>query len=172
MDKKKRSYASSATIYAVFAIGALVLLNLIGTRVFGRLDLTQNKSNASAMFFAAPGSDVARVPVADVEIADCSISAFTPTLVLLAAANRDPRRFSEPDRFDAHRDEGAPLSFAVGSHHCLGASLARMEAEVMLAAVTRRWPRLTLAGPAPRWWSSGPFRGLNHLRVRVSEARP
>ena len=122
--------------------------------------------------FETPTQYVARVPVADVEIADCSISAFTPTLVLLAAANRDPSRFAEPDRFDVRRDEGAPLSFAVGPHHCLGASLARMESEVMLAAVTRRWPRLTLTGPAPRWWSSGPFRGLNHLTVRTSEARP
>ena len=42
MDKRKRGYASNATIYAVFAIGAIVLVNLIGTRVFGRLDLTQN----------------------------------------------------------------------------------------------------------------------------------
>jgi cytochrome P450 len=115
--------------------------------------------------FETPTQYVARVPIADVEIAECSVTALTPTLVLLAAANRDPRRFAEPDHFDVQRDEGAPLSFAVGPHHCLGASLARMEAEVMLAAVTRRWRRLTLAGPAPRWWSSGPFRGLNHLRV-------
>ena len=115
--------------------------------------------------FETPTLYVARVPMADVELAGCSVPRLTPTLVILAAANRDPNHFAEPDRFDIRRDEGASLSFAVGPHHCLGASLARMETEVMLAAVTRRWPRLKLAGPAPRWWSSGPFRGLDHLRV-------
>lgn len=116
--------------------------------------------------FETPTQYVARVPLADVEIGELSVTALTPTLVLLGAANRDPARFADPDHFDVRRDEGAPLSFAAGPHHCLGASLARMESEVMLAAITRRWPRLSLAEPAPRWWSSGPFRGLDQLRVR------
>ena len=115
--------------------------------------------------FETPTQYVARVPVVDVELAGSAIPALTPTLVILAAANRDPNQFAEPDRFDIRRNEGAPLSFAAGPHFCLGASLARMEAEVMLAAVTHRWPRLKLAEPQPSWWSSGPFRGLTHLRV-------
>ncbi len=118
--------------------------------------------------FETPTQYVARVPVMDVEIAGASLAAFTPALILLAAANRDPARFSEPDRFDISRDEGASLSFASGPHHCLGAALARMESEVMLSAITRRWPRLALAEPAPRWWSSGPFRGVDQLCVRVT----
>jgi len=118
--------------------------------------------------YETPTLYVARVPVADADIAGVPVPAFTPTLVMLAAANRDPARFIESERFDIRRDEGSSLSFAFGPHHCLGASLARMEAEVMLRAVTRRWPLLTLADgdrPAPRWWSSGPFRGLDHLWV-------
>jgi len=117
--------------------------------------------------FETPTQYVARVPVMDLEIGGASFAAFTPALILLAAANRDPARFSEPDRFDIRRAEGAPLSFAAGPHHCLGAALARMESEVMLSAITRRWPRLALAEPAPRWWSSGPFRGVDQLCVRV-----
>ena len=117
--------------------------------------------------FETPTLYVARVPVVDVEIAGVPVPAFTPTLVILAATSRDPARFSDPDRFDIRRQEGAALSFAAGPHHCLGASLARMEVEVMLAAITLRWPRLALAEPRPKWWSSGPFRGLDQLRVRL-----
>jgi len=116
--------------------------------------------------FQTPTIYVVRVPIIEMEIAGVTVPAFTPTLVILAAANRDPARFSDPDRFDIRRQENAPLSFAVGAHHCLGAALARMEAEVMLSAITRRWPRLELAEPRPKWWSSGPFRGVDRLTVR------
>lgn len=115
--------------------------------------------------YETPTLYVARVPTEDADIAGEAVGAYTPTLVLLAAANRDPATYNEPHRFDVGRDGAAPLSFAAGPHHCLGAALARMEAEVMLAAVTRRWPRLRLADPAPAWWSSGPFRGLTSLTV-------
>ena len=117
--------------------------------------------------FETPTQYVARVPAIDLEIAGRAFTALTPILILLAAANRDPARFSEPDSFDIRRDEGAPLSFASGPHHCLGAALARMESEVMLSAITRRWPHLELAEPAPRWWSSGPFRGIDQLSVQI-----
>jgi cytochrome P450 len=115
--------------------------------------------------FETPTLFVARVPTEEVEIAGVPVKAFTPTIILLAAANRDPQHFNDPNMFDIARDEGPALSFAAGPHHCLGAALAWMEAEVMLIAVTRRWPKLTLADPPPGWWSSGPFRGLTHLQV-------
>jgi cytochrome P450 len=116
--------------------------------------------------FETPTLYVARVPTEDADIAGEPVSAYTPTLLMLAAANRDPNHFKDAGRFDIARDEGAPVSFAFGPHHCLGAALARMEAEVMLIAVTRRWPSLRGADPDPTWWNSGPFRGLSHLNVR------
>lgn len=118
--------------------------------------------------FETPTLYVARIPMEDADIAGEAVAAFTPTLLMLGAANRDPAHFTVADRFDITRDEGAPLSFAFGPHHCLGASLARMEAEVMLLAVTRRWARLETTAPDPRWWSSGPFRGLDALTVRAT----
>ena len=117
--------------------------------------------------FNTPTLFVGRVPTDPVEIAGLTIPAYTPVILLLAAANRDPLHFKDADCFDITRNEGAPLSFAAGPHHCLGAALARMEAEVMLTAVTRRWPLLVLADPPPAWWVSGPFHGLNHLNVRT-----
>ena len=118
--------------------------------------------------FETPTLYVVRIPAAEVVLDGARIAPNTPVVVLLAAANRDPDIFTEPHRFDIRRDEASSLSFAVGPHRCLGAALAQMEAEVMLAAVTRRWPDLTLAGDQPRWWSTGPFRGLTHLGVKPS----
>jgi cytochrome P450 len=90
-------------------------------------------------------------------------------LVFVAAANRDPRHCADPERFDATRspaDAPTPLSFVLGPHRCLGANLARMEVEVLLTAVLRRWPKLALDGD-PGWWSAGPFRGVRHVPVRT-----
>jgi len=115
--------------------------------------------------FETPTLYVGRVPTEPVEIAGVPVPAYSLVIILLAAVNRDPQHFKDPNSFEIARDEGPPLSFAAGPHHCLGAALAWMEAEVMLIAVTRRWPKLTLADPPPRWWSSGPFRGLTHLQV-------
>jgi cytochrome P450 len=116
--------------------------------------------------YETPTLYVGRVPTEDVEIAGDPVAAETLTLVLLGAANRDPETYTDPHRFDIYRDEADPLSFAAGRHRCLGAPLATMEAEVMLEAVTERFPELELAEPDPDWWSAGPFRGLDHLRVR------
>lgn len=121
--------------------------------------------------FETPTQYVARVPLVDLELASVRFSAATPALILLGAANRDPARFRQPDQFDIYRAESVPLSFAHGPHYCLGAALARMESEVMLAAVIRRWPNLALAEPAPQWWSSGPFRGIDRLCVETRRAQ-
>src|SRR6266478_399981 len=115
--------------------------------------------------FETPTLYVARVPTEAAEICGVPVPPYSLVIILLAAANRDPQRFKDPNKFDIARAEGPPLSFAAGAHHCLGAALARMEAEVMLIAITRRWPKLALSARPPAWWSSGPFRGLTHLRV-------
>lgn len=117
--------------------------------------------------FATPTLFVVRIAAESTEFEGVSIDPATPVLVLLAAANRDPERYRDPDRFDITRDEGRPLSFAIGPHVCLGQQLARTEAEVMLGAVTKRLdlPRLRIAEPTPRWNQTGTFRGLDALRV-------
>jgi cytochrome P450 len=133
--------------------------------MLARGEVTVQQAVQELLRFATPTLYVARVPTEAVPLGGIEIRAYSPTLILLAAANRDPAKYTAPDQLDLRRDEAPPLSFAVGPHVCLGAALARMEAEVMLAAVVRRWPTLSLAGPAPTWWGSGPFRGLDHLRV-------
>ncbi|MEU2675912.1 cytochrome P450 [Streptomyces sp. NPDC007107] len=76
------------------------------------------------------------------------IPAGVPVLVALGAANRDPDRFPAPDRLGLDRDAAGHLSFGHGIHRCLGAPLARLEAEIALRAVLTRFPRIRLAGPA------------------------
>lgn len=117
--------------------------------------------------YETPTLFVVRIPLEPVTIAGVAVGAWEPLLVFLSAANRDPDVFREPDRFQPGRDAQPALSFAYGAHYCLGASLARGEAECMLAAVARRWPALRLApGHALHWHQRGPFRGLDALLVR------
>jgi cytochrome P450 len=119
--------------------------------------------------YETPTLYVARVATDDVELGQKTISNGTPTLVMLGAANRDPATFTNPHAFDIRRDGPSPLSFASGRHRCLGAPLATMEAQVMLRELTDRFSGLAVAEPEPDWWSSGPFRGVDQLRVRPDD---
>jgi cytochrome P450 len=86
-------------------------------------------------------------------------------IVMLAAANRDPAAFPEPDRFDVGRaDARRHLAFGGGIHHCLGAALARVEGEVALSTLVRRLPDMELAGE-PERRPNFTLRGLAHLPV-------
>lgn len=120
---------------------------------------------AEFLRYVTPTLFVVRIPVEPIAIAGVAIAPFEPILLFLAAANRDPATFPDPDVFRPRPDAPPALSFAHGAHYCLGASLARGEAEVMLRALVRRWPRMTLAGEPLRWHQRGPFRGLDALRV-------
>lgn len=119
--------------------------------------------------YVTPTLFVVRIPTAPVTIAGVAIGAWEPILVYLAGANRDPAAFDAPDEFHPGRRERDPLSFAHGAHFCLGASLARAEARLMLETAAARWPGLALADAAPVvWHQRGPFRGVDALFVRAA----
>lgn len=121
---------------------------------------------AEFLRYETPTLFVVRIPVEPIRVGGETIGAYEPILIYLAAANRDPAAYPDPDEFRPRPEAPPALSFAYGPHYCLGASLARNEAEVMLAALVRRWPRLTLSAPL-RWHLRGPFRGLDELVVRI-----
>jgi cytochrome P450 len=89
-------------------------------------------------------------------------------VVLQGAANHDPARFDEPGRLDLRRPDNTPLSFGWGAHHCIGAPLARMEAEIAFNALFARFPTMELARSEARWRPSFTLRGLLDLPLRVS----
>ena len=85
----------------------------------------------------------------------------------LAAANRDPGGCPEPDRFDITRSDIRHHSFGGGVHFCLGAPLARLEAQLAIAALVERFPNLRLADEPLEWRAVPTFRGLAKLFVLV-----
>jgi cytochrome P450 len=105
--------------------------------------------------FAGAATTVAGVPV----------PAGAEMILLLGAANRDPARFARPGEFDPDRADNAPLSFGAGAHYCLGAPLARLEAQVALPALLRRFPEMTLTA-RPRRRPRLTLRGWAALPVR------
>jgi cytochrome P450 len=98
------------------------------------------------------------------------VSAGDPVLVVLAAADRDPARFAEPDTVDLARRDNPHLGYGHGIHYCLGAPLARLEARTALGALLTRLPDLRLAAdPAELRWRGGLImRGLRTLPVAFS----
>ena len=93
----------------------------------------------------------ARLAIEDVQLGDVIIPAGSMVVPNIAAANRDPAVYDNPDRLDIARDSSAPiLSFGGGAHYCLGSHLARLELSEALTIITRRMPNARLSGP-PRW---------------------
>ncbi len=90
-------------------------------------------------------------------------------LCVTSSANRDPRRFADPDRLDVGRDTSGHVAFGHGIHYCLGAPLARLEGEVAFGALLSRFPSLALAVPPSslRWRPSSLIHGLETLPVRL-----
>lgn len=116
-----------------------------------------------------PVDITSRIASRDIEVGGCPIKASQSMLVSLRGANRDPEMFSDPHRFDVSRKHHPHLAFGGGAHICIGAPLARMEAQVAIARLFNRFPDLRLSDPeeAPAWRTLPFFRGLQHLRVNA-----
>ncbi|MGH9277174.1 MAG: cytochrome P450 [Acidimicrobiales bacterium] len=116
--------------------------------------------------FDSPVQITARTAYEPLEVDGRSIEADQTMLLLLGAANRDPARFTDPDRLDVARNEGAALSFSSGIHYCLGAALARLEGQIVLDRLLDRFSSWELVGGEPRRRDSLTLRGLVDLRMR------
>lgn len=100
--------------------------------------------------FETPVQATSRWAASDVHTLGTTVPADTKVVCVLGAANRDPRRYAEPTRFDPDRQDIQPLSFAAGNHFCLGAPLSRMEAQIALPKLLRRFPDLSVGGELVR----------------------
>jgi cytochrome P450 len=105
-----------------------------------------------------------------VEIGGAQISPGEVIVIALSSANRDPSRYQDPDRLHLGRDSSGHLAFGHGIHYCLGAPLARMEAQIAFGALLQRFGSMRLAVPAEslRWRPSTLIHGLEALPVRLT----
>lgn len=117
--------------------------------------------------YEPPAPHVARVLARPVELHGRTVPEGSAMLLLIGAANRDERRFPEPDRFDVGRDSTGHLTFGVGIHFCLGAALARLEGRVVLEELLRRFPEWDVDLADARLAPTSTVRGWERLPVVV-----
>lgn len=131
------------------------------------LDLLPNAVE-ECLRFEPPIQLTDRAVVAPCELGGVRLAPGALVAAGIAAANRDPEVFDDPDRFDLGRQPGRHLGFGLGRHVCLGAALARLEAQVALATLLRRCPDFTGPGEPPAWKRSVVLRGPVSLPVRLA----
>ena len=133
--------------------------SLLASAVEELLRYVNPVNNATYRFAAEP-----------LEIGGARIGTGEVVLVALSGANRDPSRYPDPDLLDLSRDSAGHLAFGHGSHYCLGAPLARLEAEIAFGGLLERFGSMTLAVPpdALRWRPSTLIHGLEALPVRLA----
>jgi cytochrome P450 len=113
--------------------------------------------------YDGPSGAVARVVSRDHQIAGRTLATGDRVFAMANAANRDPRRFDQPQRLDLARQPNRHLTFGFGTHFCLGAPLARLEAQRCLGALVQRFKRLEAGPGQPDWIDSLMMRGLGSL---------
>lgn len=132
-------------------------------------DLLQGAVEETLRFESPAPAGTYRYAAEPLTLGGARIPAGARVVLSVAAANRDPARFTDPDRFDVHRDPAATrahLAFGHGLHHCLGAPLARLEATLALRILLDRFPRLAFDGDGVPRWRPSLMRSLRELPVR------
>lgn len=168
-----------AFVLLLYVAGHETTVNLIGN---GTLALLRNRDQL-AIWRDNPGLDgvavdellrydgpvqlTVRVPIRPVHFGEVTVEPGTVVMPVLGAANHDPAMFDDPHelRFDRH-NANRHLAFAAGVHYCLGASLAKLEAQVAIGSVIRRFPDMQLAGE-PRWRDRLTLRGVDRLPLAL-----
>ena len=178
-----------STIFQLMVAGHDTTASLIGNSVVALLEypdqLAELRSDPARLanaieellrYDAPVPHSTFRYAVAPTQLGGITIPAGAQVIISLAAANRDTGRYSDPDRLDVDRDETRHLAFGHGIHFCLGAPLARMEGQLALGSLLRRFPDLRLAVPAAALhWGHGDglvLRGLSELPVVAGPAAP
>jgi pimeloyl-[acyl-carrier protein] synthase len=115
--------------------------------------------------FESPVQHTARIAPADMQLGDKRISKGSRVVAVLAAANRDPGRFPDPEQLDLLRSDNRHLAFGWAAHFCFGAPLARMEGQIAFNTLLRRLSRPALVGDQLEWRENAGLRGLIQLNI-------
>ncbi len=167
-----------AMVFILFVAGHITTVNLIANGVFALLSnpeqanklrndsgLVPNAVEEILRYYGPAETTTARYAREDVVVGGQEIAKGEPLLVVLAAADRDPTRFADPQAFDITReDANRHIAFGKGVHACLGAPLARLEGQIALETLFRRYPDLRLAVPESEiTWAPSFLRSLTSL---------
>ena len=165
------------TCTLLLVAGHETTVNLIGNGVLALLrhrdqleklwaDRTLVKSAVEEILrFDPPVQFDARVAMAEIEVGGVTVGQGEQPILILAAANRDPKQFDAPDTFDITRADNRHVSFGHGLHFCLGAPLARLEGQIALGTLVGRLPLMELAIDEPVYKENLILRGLASLPV-------
>lgn len=171
-----------ATCVLLLFAGHETTMNLIGN---GFLALARNQGELTklardrtlaisaveeALRYEGPGLALARVPLEPIEMHGKVLRPGDRVFAMIAAANRDPAAFAEPEGLDVARAPNRHLSFGHGIHFCMGAPLARLEGRIAYAALSGRLARLELLDPDPEWIDSLSLRGVRSLKLGFAPA--
>jgi cytochrome P450 len=168
-----------ATCILLLIAGNETTTNLIGTSMLAlfrnpeqmerlRRDLSLMSSAVEELLrYAGPVHGTGRVPKEDIEIAGHVFHEGEMVFTLLAAGNRDPSHYPDPDKLDVARNPTDHLALGDGIHFCLGAPLARAEAQIAIGTVLDRFPKLLLLDEDPEWGGTFIIRGPKRLNVTV-----
>jgi pimeloyl-[acyl-carrier protein] synthase len=115
--------------------------------------------------FESPVQHTARIAPADMQLGGKTIKKGSRVVAALAAANRDPNRFSDPDRLDLLRSDNRHVAFGWAAHFCFGAPLARMEGQIAFNKLLRRLSRPVLLDKTLDWRANAGLRGLTTLNI-------
>ena len=117
--------------------------------------------------YDGPSLSIARVVSADHEIAGKALKAGDRVFAMVAAANRDPRAFDQPQALDIARSPNRHLTFGFGLHFCLGAPLARLEGRRCIGRLVQRFARIARAPGQPEWVDALVMRGVSQLPIQL-----
>jgi hypothetical protein len=118
--------------------------------------------------FESPSQHTARLAPEDTELGGHKIAKRQAVVAVMAAANRDPRRFTDPDRLDITRQDNRHLAFGWAAHFCFGAPLARLEGQIAFVSLLRNFPHISLTPEPLRWRNNLGLRGLVALPVNLA----
>ena len=124
-----------------------------------------NNTIEELLRYESPGPQIGRYMPEDVELYGQTVPAGSAVLFVVSAANRDDRRWDDPERFDVHRKIGQHLAFGYGIHYCLGAALARLEGRVALDELLNRFPEWDVDLDRARIAPTSTVRGFETLPV-------